>query len=187
MLSRSYSPRAKSSLPMLPPRKFTVESDCFTAVREIRNMAVATRDTVREKYREPMTRPTAWIFIAAAMLATLRCFSGASSSEFRRDAGACEVPAGVAGEWTNRRSTQIGRATMRFDLRCDCSYTVTVSTLGGRIVENGQYRAGNGSLLLSRSRTETSWPYELRDDRLIIKEFATESYEYRRARSVSCD
>jgi hypothetical protein len=114
------------------------------------------------------------------MLLGMSCASTSSVSDFAGSRGVCTTDPQLAGEWHNRRTTQLGPATMTIELGLDCRYSTRISSLLGKFAERGEYRIEDGHLVFSRSNGETSWPYVLDGDRLRLTEAENEVHEYRR-------
>lgn len=122
-----------------------------------------------------MNRHLPWIL---GCLLFLGCSSTRTPASERPEA--CTLDEGLAGVWKSSRSSQLGPARMRFDLRCDCTYTSKVGLIFTRIVEEGYYRSEDGEIVLIRPSAETRWPYELRDGKLHLTEAPGEVHDYRR-------
>lgn len=116
---------------------------------------------------------------------TQSCMS-AGSSTFQRDAGACEPRPELVGTWVSKRASQLGSRSMTLRLECDCRYTMRVGLPVGRVTEQGQYRVDDRAIVLSRSSTETSWPYELTGGELRLTESVDEVHAYSRTQVNRC-
>jgi hypothetical protein len=124
--------------------------------------------------------------VLAATLLLASCLSSSSKSHFQTEHEACSVQPELVGQWKSRRPSQLGPATMVLTLGCDCRYTMRVSGLFGRITEDGEFRAESDRLVMSRSKSETAWPYQFAGDDLLLTEAADEAHAYKLVRKLRC-
>jgi hypothetical protein len=61
-----------------------------------------------------------------------------------------------------------------------------VSGLFGRITEDGEFRTESGRLVMSRSKSETAWPYRLAGADLLLTEAADEAHAYKLVKKLRC-
>ena len=90
--------------------------------------------------------------------------------------GAMCKSADLTGEWTDRRSTQLGPAWVKLVLRPDCSFTMRMQLLLARIVENGVYRVEANRIDFDRKRT---WAFVREDDELRLEEAPGEWHTFK--------
>lgn len=136
-----------------------------------------------------MTRSSRFVRLALlavlTVLFTQSCLS-AGASRFRRDAGACQPRPDLVGTWVSTRSSQVGSATLTLRLDCHCRYTMTVAIPVSRVTEEGEYRADDRTIIMSRASKETSWAYELTGGALRMTESADEVHTYSRTKVTRC-
>lgn len=114
-----------------------------------------------------------------ALLISTSC-SNLGRSSLHSDRGSCVPHPELAGIWRSHRHSQLGTGTATLKLHCDCRYSMTISLTFARITEEGEYRILNDQLILSRAKRDTSWPFRLAGETLVITESETETYEYKR-------
>ena len=117
------------------------------------------------------------IFATSALVMLAACFSSRAST-FATDRGPCNTRSDLTGQWRSRRGSQLGPATMVLTLHCDCRYSMRTNLWFGRVAEAGEYRI--------RSSTESSWRFELVDEKLRLYEAPDEAYEYSKDRALQC-
>lgn len=122
----------------------------------------------------------------AATLLLASCLSSSTASRFQTEREACSVQPELIGQWKSRRPSQLGPATMVLTLGCDCRYTMRVSGLFGRINEDGEFRVDGVRIVMSRSKTESAWPYQFTGDDLLLTEAADETHEYKLVKKLRC-
>lgn len=119
------------------------------------------------------------IGIIVVLLVSASC-ANLGRSSFQNDHGSCVPRPDVAGVWRSQRDSQVGGATQTLELHCDCRYKMTVSLAFSRITEEGEYRVLNDQIVLSRAKSETSWPFRAIGETLVITEHEAETHEYKR-------
>lgn len=125
------------------------------------------------------------VAVALAVVASSSCVSlGRSSFEGRR--GPCLSRREITGEWRSRRNSQLGAATVTLKMDCDCRYRMVIATRIGRITEEGEYRTHQDQLVFSRGKGDTSWPFRIAGETLVLIEGETDVYEYQRISRSSC-
>jgi hypothetical protein len=124
------------------------------------------------------------IVVGLAVLVLTSC-ANLGRSTFRSDRGLCGSYPEMAGVWRSRRGSQVGAATATLKLQCDCRYTMTIGLAFSRITEEGEYRVLGDQLVLSRANGETSWPFRLAGETLVLTESETETWEYKRVGPAS--
>lgn len=123
--------------------------------------------------------------LAGLLTAVTACISVGGPPEVSA-AGTCSPDDALTGEWTDRRMSQLGPASVRLALRCDCTYTMRTQLLWSRIREEGVYRVEGGELVFERESGETRWPFELEAGRLSLEEGAGEVHPYRLTADLRC-
>lgn len=61
-----------------------------------------------------------------------------------------------------------------------------VSLMFGRITEDGEFRTEDDRIVMSRSNSETVWPFRFDGDKLLLTEAADETHEYKLVKRLSC-
>ena len=117
--------------------------------------------------------------VMLALLVVTSC-TNLGRSSFHGNRGLCVPDADVAGIWRSRRESQVGASTVTLELDCNCRYRMTISLAVGRMTEEGEYRILNDQLVFSRAKGDTSWPFRIAGDTLVITESETETHEYKR-------
>ena len=131
------------------------------------------------------TRAPVVVLALVAMLA-----AGCASTSQLRDSQRptdCVLDDQIAGTWKSFRMSQLGPAWTRYSLRCDCTYTSRVRLLWMGLVEHGSYHARDGELRFFRPSAETTMPYRLDADRLVLQEHPTEEHGYERTDRLVCE
>jgi hypothetical protein len=119
------------------------------------------------------------------LLASASCMSLGRSS-FQADHGSCVLRHDLAGVWRSRRESQLGASRITLKLDCDCRYRMTISMRVGRMIEDGEYRIEDDQLIFSRVNGDTSWPFRIANEKLVIYESGTEAHDYERVGVASC-
>jgi hypothetical protein len=127
-----------------------------------------------------------WPILGCAAALTLSCVS------MRAPPGAlstvCQASPALVGKWRSVRDSQVGRATAKLTLACDCTYEMKVRAFAFfRLRERGDYRAEDGELHFSRANGEvTRWPFQWSGEDLLLSEGDPQPQRYRRVRPLAC-
>lgn len=118
-------------------------------------------------------------FVAVALFLALSCVS---SSVTPPATLVCAPAPELIGTWKSHRMSSLGPAWMTVTLNCDCTARVVSQLLFMRHTEVALYRVENGTVVFTRERSETRWPFSLESDgAAIFSEAANESHQYTRA------
>lgn len=117
-------------------------------------------------------------FVAVASLLALRC---ASSTVARPAAFVCPPSPELLGTWKSYRTSSLGPAWMSVTFHCDCTARVVSQLLFMRHTEVALYRVEEGTVVFTRERSETRWPFSLESDGAVVfSEAASEPHRYTR-------
>lgn len=98
----------------------------------------------------------------------------------------CTTNPDLVGTWRSYRWSQAGPSWMTIALRCDCSSRSVAQLLFMRYTEEGYYRVEDGTIVFTRPSSETTWPFAVANDRLLLTEAPAEQYSYVRVSSARC-
>ena len=129
-----------------------------------------------------MNRPV--LLAAAALLAG--CVSAGTAPD-HLGPRFCRADEDLVGTWKSDRPSQLGPASMTFELRCDCTYRMRGGPFWMSVRERGRFWTAQGHLHLSRASGEiTRWPFRLESGELVLEEHEGEVFSYRKTADADC-